>query len=103
MAEKRHPGFWRRDRVRRQVMTERDYAEIKARAVALAELVWEAEQAAKRCACGNDGCDGVSYRPPYGRQSRPCPILASAQSSSKTASTPAATPSGETGSEVTCG
>jgi len=39
------------------------------------------------CACGNDGCDGKTYRPVYGREFLPCPLRASVQSSANTAST----------------
>lgn len=33
------------------------------------------------CACGNENCNGVRYRPAYSRVMVPCPLLASEQSS----------------------
>lgn len=41
------------------------------------------------CACGNHGCNGQRYRPPYARESVPCPLLASAQSAENTAASTA--------------
>jgi hypothetical protein len=37
------------------------------------------------CECGNEKCDGKSYRPPYSSVRVSCPRLASVQSSENTA------------------